>query len=259
MAVDRSMVRRESVVRMASSAGRAHIMLRGRRDHDDGDRVAPLAALAYRSGRTRRLGGSGHALRARTTFGRVALRRAVMAAGVATAQTAEQSNRTDEMSFMAADTNGDGLVDEAELAADQAKRFKQLDTNGDGYLTPDELEAHDRRSRSWRSTATGRQISFIEAMTAKMDDFMRADTNRDGRVSYKKSWCSRASSEHDHGSPYPQARTSRGRSLRRSGFGRLCQRPGLRHAHDLAQRHRPRHGRGCRGRCAGWAGNCRQA
>ena len=111
---------------------------------------------------------------------------AVMAAGVATAQTVEQSNRTDEMSFMAADTNGDGLVDEAELAADQAKRFKRLDANGDGFVTPDELEAHDQITFMAIDTNKDGKISFAEAMTAKMDAFMRADTNHDGRISWQE-------------------------------------------------------------------------
>ena len=109
-----------------------------------------------------------------------------LAVGVAGAQTVEPSNRTDEMSFMAADTNGDGLVDEAELAADQAKRFKRLDANGDGFLTPDELETHEAIAFAAIDASKDDKISFAEAMSAKMSAFARADTNHDGRISWEE-------------------------------------------------------------------------
>ena len=104
--------------------------------------------------------------------------------GVAVAQTAGQGSKTDELAFMAADTNGDGLVDEAELAADQAARFKQLAANGDGALTPDELEAHATAVFVEVDANGDGRLTFIEVMNAKMQDFTRADSNGDERVSW---------------------------------------------------------------------------
>ena len=49
----------------------------------------------------------------------------------------------EEIAFMAADTDGDGEVSEAELARDAARGFATLDRNHDGSLTPDELGPHD--------------------------------------------------------------------------------------------------------------------
>ena len=119
-------------------------------------------------------------------FGKMLLGLSVLLAGggLAAAQTADPAAQTDELAFMAADTNGDGLVDEAELAADQAQRFKQLDANGDGVLTPDELEAHTSAAFASVDANGDGKLTFIEVMNAKMQDFTRADSNGDERVSW---------------------------------------------------------------------------
>jgi len=176
------MVRRESMVRMVSSAAHAHIMP----DVLDG---AMTMVTDLRRGRPWRIAAAGlatweKAMRAKTIL--AAAFWLCTCAGVAAAQTAAPSTKTDEMSFLAADTNGDGLVDEAELAADQAKRFKQLDASGDGFLTPDELDAHTAAMFAAIDRNGDGKLSFIEVMTAKMNDFKRADVNGDGRVSYQE-------------------------------------------------------------------------
>lgn len=119
-------------------------------------------------------------------FGTMLLGLAIFLAGggIVSAQTDSPAARTDELAFMAADTNGDRLVDEAELAADQAERFKQLDANGDGVLTPDELEAHATAAFVSVDADGDGKLTFIEVMNAKMQDFTQADTNDDERVSW---------------------------------------------------------------------------
>ena len=104
----------------------------------------------------------------------------------ALAQTADSASRTNELSFLAADTNGDGLVDEAELGADQAKRFADLDADGDGFITAAELDAPDRAQFSAIDQNGDGKLSFVEVMAAKMDDFGAADGNGDHRVSYEE-------------------------------------------------------------------------
>jgi hypothetical protein len=101
----------------------------------------------------------------------------------AVAQTAS-ADGTDELSFRAADQNWDGRVDEAELAADLAKRFLHLDANRDGLLAPGELAEHDpARFAALDANGDGR-LSFDEVMGEKLQDFGRADVNHDGRLSY---------------------------------------------------------------------------
>jgi hypothetical protein len=114
-----------------------------------------------------------------------------MAAGVASltlvgwAMTApaQTAGKTGELSFAAADTNGDGFVDEAELAADQAKRFASLDASGDGALEPDELEGEDPAALARLDRNRDGKLSFQEAMAGKLQDFRRADGSGDGRLS----------------------------------------------------------------------------
>ena len=104
----------------------------------------------------------------------------------ASAQTPPSETRTSELSFLAADTDGDGLVDEAELSADQAKRFRELDANRDGAVDAGELDAHDPSQFSGVDRNGDGKLTFVEVMSAKMDDFNAADTNGDGRVSYEE-------------------------------------------------------------------------
>ena len=51
--------------------------------------------------------------------------------------------------FAKIDTNGDGLLDKAEIDAMQTRRFKRLDTNADGVLSAAErAAAHARKAKN---------------------------------------------------------------------------------------------------------------
>ena len=79
---------------------------------------------------------------------------ALLGAGsIAAAQQPQTGSGTNELSFLAADTDGDTLIDEAELGADQAKRFRELDTNGADTSRPASW-IHRRAACSPRSIAT---------------------------------------------------------------------------------------------------------
>jgi hypothetical protein len=125
-------------------------------------------------------------MRARTTRSRIAWASAALVAALpGPASLAQQAGgETTELSFQAADTTGDGVVDEGELAADQAKRFAQLDSDGDGALVPADLAAHDAASFAAVDRDGDGRLSFEEVMAAKMADFTGADADRDGRLSY---------------------------------------------------------------------------
>jgi hypothetical protein len=125
-------------------------------------------------------------MRARTMRPRFAWASAVLLAALpGPASLAQQAGgETTELSFLAADANGDGMVDEAELAADQAKRFAQLDADGDDSLSPADLAEHDAASFAAVDRDGDGKLSFEEVMAAKMVDFTGADADRDGRLSY---------------------------------------------------------------------------
>jgi|GEM_PF-1719859 hypothetical protein len=94
------------------------------------------------------------------------------------AQTPEENASV--IQFDAADQDGDGTVDEAEMAGDTAAGFAGLDKNGDGYLVPGELGPHDTAAFKKVDTNGDGRLSFKEVMDNKLKVFKEADTNRDG-------------------------------------------------------------------------------
>lgn len=86
--------------------------------------------------------------------------------------------------FDAADTNGDGLVSEAELARDAAAGFSGLDANGDDLLTPDELGPHDPADFDRVDANGDGALSFDEVMTNKLSGFEAADQDGDGYLTF---------------------------------------------------------------------------
>jgi hypothetical protein len=112
-----------------------------------------------------------------------------MIGGVATAQQpappAHECECVDErLAFAAADTDGDGLISEAEFARDVAAAFSALDKGGSGALTSDELGPHDAERFARIDTDGDGELSFAEVMTYKMQAFQAADQNQDGYLSF---------------------------------------------------------------------------
>ena len=90
----------------------------------------------------------------------------------------------EEIAFIAADTDGDGVVSAAELARDAAHGFATLDKDGSGTLTPEELGPHDPALFK-RVDANGDGVlSFDEVMVNKMRALKAGDTDGDGGLSF---------------------------------------------------------------------------
>ena len=86
--------------------------------------------------------------------------------------------------FDAADTDGDGLVSEAEMARDAAAGFSGLDGNEDGMLTSDELDEHDSADFERVDADGDGALSFDEVMTNKLSGMEAADVDGDGALSF---------------------------------------------------------------------------
>jgi Ca2+-binding EF-hand superfamily protein len=110
-----------------------------------------------------------------------------MTFGAAVAQQADAALEPgfyERFAFEAADTDGDGLVSEAELARDAAAGFSGLDRDGSGTLTPEELGPHDPVMFA-RVDANGDGVlSFSEIMDHKIRAFEQGDANGDDGLSF---------------------------------------------------------------------------
>ena len=67
------------------------------------------------------------------------------------------------------DTNGDGVVTEAELDARQTERFKKKDTDGDGMISEEEFKAR-AHGRFVRADADGNGEITREEFTSAMKE-----------------------------------------------------------------------------------------
>jgi hypothetical protein len=85
--------------------------------------------------------------------------------------------------FRAADLDGDGFLDEAELAADVIAAFVGLDTSGDGMLSPDEMVGVSERAFARIDTNGDGLITLDEVRLHKLNAFAAADRELSGRVS----------------------------------------------------------------------------
>lgn len=85
--------------------------------------------------------------------------------------------------FRAADLDGDGLLDEAELAADVIAAFVALDANGDGVLSPDELIGVSEAVFARIDSNGDGAIDIDEVRLHKLNAFTAADRDMTGQVS----------------------------------------------------------------------------
>lgn len=106
-------------------------------------------------------------------------------AGAAVAQQASlDAYAKERFAFDAADTDGDGVVNEAELARDAAVGFATLDKDGSGTLTPSELAPHDPAQFKKVDANNDGVLTFKEVMINKRRAFEAGDTDKDGGLSF---------------------------------------------------------------------------
>jgi Ca2+-binding EF-hand superfamily protein len=110
-----------------------------------------------------------------------------VAIGTAEAQPADETftaGAQERLGFDAADTSGDGLISEAELARDAAAGFSGLDSDHDGRLTPEEVGPHDPALFARIDRNGDGVLTFDEIIVHKVSGFEKADRSGDGLVSY---------------------------------------------------------------------------
>lgn len=100
----------------------------------------------------------------------------------ALAQDLVVSDQLERAAFRAADRNGDGVIDEAELAADATAAFLTLDRNGDGVLERDELVGADTRAFARVDSDGDGRITYDELRLAKLAAFNTADRTQNGQL-----------------------------------------------------------------------------
>ncbi len=97
----------------------------------------------------------------------------------ADAQNAEMDLDLLRAAFEAADTSGDGRIDEAELAADTVAAFVAVDSNGDDRLSAEELREDGVASIGTLDVDKNESLTIVEVMNAKIIEFQNADSNGD--------------------------------------------------------------------------------
>lgn len=93
------------------------------------------------------------------------------------------TEQLERAAFRAADLDGDGLLDEVELAADVIAAFVELDQDGSGTLTQGELAGVSEAAFARIDIDGNGTIELEELRLRKLNDFAGADRDLDGRVS----------------------------------------------------------------------------
>ncbi|WP_191059478.1 EF-hand domain-containing protein [Geminicoccus harenae] len=88
------------------------------------------------------------------------------------------------LAFDTADTDGDGLINEAEMTRDAAAGFAALDEDGSGTLSPAELGEHDPTLFAKVDADGDGLLTFKEVMTNKVRAFDQGDRDDDGGLSF---------------------------------------------------------------------------
>ena len=104
----------------------------------------------------------------------------------ADAQNAELDLELLRAAFEAADTSGDGRIDEAELAADTVAAFVAVDSNGDDRLSAEELREDGVANIGTLDVDKNESLTIIEVMNAKIVEFQNADANGDGELTIEE-------------------------------------------------------------------------
>ncbi len=104
----------------------------------------------------------------------------------ANAQNVELDLELLDAAFEAADTSGDGRIDEAELAADTVAAFVAVDGNGDDRLSAEELREDGVTSIGTLDVDENESLTIIEVMNAKIVEFQNADSNGDGELTIEE-------------------------------------------------------------------------
>ncbi len=104
----------------------------------------------------------------------------------ADAQNAELDLELLRAAFSAADTSGDGRIDEAELAADTVAAFVAVDRNGNDRLSAEELREAGVASIGTLDVDKSESLTIVEVMNAKIIEFQNADANSDGELTVEE-------------------------------------------------------------------------
>ncbi len=88
--------------------------------------------------------------------------------------------------FEAADTSGDGRVDEGEFAADAVAAFVTVDRDGDDRVSVEELRVVGVASIGSLDVDGDDHLTIIEVMNAKLAEFESVDTNGDGELTIEE-------------------------------------------------------------------------
>ena len=106
--------------------------------------------------------------------------------GSADAQNIEMDLELLHAAFEAADTSGDGRIDEAELAADTIAAFVAVDSNGDDRLSAAELREAGVASIGTLDVDKSGSLTIVEVMNAKIVEFQNTDANDDGELTIEE-------------------------------------------------------------------------
>jgi Ca2+-binding EF-hand superfamily protein len=92
----------------------------------------------------------------------------------------------ERFAFDAADSDGDGVINEAEMTRDAAVGFATLDKDGSGTLTAAELAPHDAALFAKVDGNGDGSLTFEEVMTNKVRAITAGDKDRDGGLSFEE-------------------------------------------------------------------------